>query len=103
MSRSPSQYAKHMKHLSARIFGEPTQQQQFQAHRVIKLMSKQPFYKKTEFVNYYPKIFETGRLFIKLRDLGLYVDEHLDFNEEYQRLREARGKVFVRKDWSKKN
>lgn len=92
-----------MKYLSARIFGEATEEQNHQANRIVKFMSNEPYYKKTEFVNFYPKIYETGRLLMILRNYGLYVDEHLDFREEYQRKREARGKVFIRKKYWGKN
>lgn len=92
MSRNPSQYGRHIVRLSARIFGEPVPEAHDRYRKIVKLMSEEPYYKKKEFVNYYPPIYAINTLFKKLRAAGLFVDEHLDFNEEMDRQRALRGK-----------
>lgn len=41
---------------------------------------------------------ETDKLMLRLREYGLFRDEHQDFKEEMKRLRELRGKV---KGWKR--
>jgi len=48
---------------------------------------------------YYPAQEETNELMRNLRDYGLYRDEHKDFCDEMDRLRELRGKTRVRPSW----
>lgn len=43
-------------------------------------------------MDYYPPHKEWTRLMFRLRDYGLYRDEHHDFREEMRRLRTLRGK-----------
>ncbi|CAB0035302.1 unnamed protein product [Trichogramma brassicae] len=74
-------YAKRMNRLSNRIFGE-----------VVKLFSEKPVDKREEIVQYYPRLRESHVLMKHLRWYGLFRDEHQDFKEEYQRLRELRKK-----------
>lgn len=61
--------------------------------KVVQLFSTQPLQQKNFFVNWYPRHVETWRLMMRLREYGLYRDEHQDFKEEMRRLRALRGKV----------
>ncbi|XP_076811662.1 small ribosomal subunit protein mS33-like [Clavelina lepadiformis] len=92
MSRNPSQYARNMARLSARIFREQLPTEQHKAKLILRILGREPYYKKREFTHYYPPIQDVRDLFKTLRHLGLYVDEHMDFKEEMQRQRELRGK-----------
>lgn len=62
--------------------------------KVVKLFSDLPLQKKNYFVNWYPRHVETWKLMMKLREYGLYRDEHQDFKEEMTRLKALRGKVW---------
>ncbi|KOC61136.1 28S ribosomal protein S33, mitochondrial [Habropoda laboriosa] len=86
-------YAKHMNRLSNRIFGEITRTINPKSRKVVKLFSEKPINKRPEIVNYYPRLKETDELMNHLRNYGLFRDEHQDFKEEYDRLRELRGKT----------
>nr|XP_031837945.1 28S ribosomal protein S33, mitochondrial [Nomia melanderi] len=85
-------YAKNMNRLSNRIFGEVTRDTNKKSMKVVTLFSELPPYKDPEYVNYYPRHQETYELMKHLRLYGLFRDEHEDFKEEYERLRELRGK-----------
>lgn len=87
-----STYAVHMNRLSNRIFGEVTRTTNPKSMKVVKLFSEKPVQKRPELVNYYPRLAETDMLMKHLRLYGLFRDEHEDFKEEYERLRELRGK-----------
>ena len=52
----------------------------------------EPKEQSERWITYYPAVEETNELMRVLRDYGLYRDEHKDFCEEMQRLRELRGK-----------
>lgn len=86
-------YAKRMNRLSNRIFGEVIRPTNQKSMKVIKLFSEKPVNKRPEIVEYYPRIKETETLMTHLRNYGLFRDEHKDFKEEFQRLRELRGKT----------
>ncbi|KAL6262440.1 hypothetical protein P5V15_007525 [Pogonomyrmex californicus] len=86
-------YAIRMNRLSNRIFGEVVRRTNQKSMKVVKLFSEKPVNKRPEIVEYYPRYKETEKLMTYLRDYGLFRDEHKDFKEEYQRLRELRGKV----------
>lgn len=61
--------------------------------QVVRMMAKHPDNKNPEFmVRYYPRHVETGLLMMKLREYGLFRDEHQDFKDEMKRLRALRGK-----------
>lgn len=89
---SGSEYARRMKHLSNRIFGEVTRPNKPPSFRVVKMFSEEPLYLQEKVVDYYPRHIEMGWLMKNLRDYGLYRDEHKDFQEEMKRLRALRGK-----------
>lgn len=92
LAKVGSNYARRMKHLSNRIFGEVSRQTSPQSMKVVQMYSEKPLYLRDDIVNYYPRHLETGMLMRKLRELGLYRDEHEDFKEEMKRLRVLRGK-----------
>lgn len=85
-------YAKRMNRLSNRIFGEVARPAQLKSLKVVKLFSEVPLEKRPDIVAYYPRLPEMGTLMKHLRFYGLFRDEHLDFNEEIERLRVLRGK-----------
>jgi len=49
------------------------------------------------FLQYYPAHDEIHELMTRLRQYGLYRNEHLDFKEEMQKIRVMKGKVKTRK------
>ncbi|XP_013146513.1 PREDICTED: 28S ribosomal protein S33, mitochondrial [Papilio polytes] len=95
-------YARRMKHLSNRIFGEVATPTNSKSMKVVKIFSARPLHTNEEIIHYYPRHVETGKLMMKLRSYGLFRDEHQDFKEEMKRLRELRGKVKVWRRWQKK-
>lgn len=92
-------YARRMKHLSDRIFGEVATPTNSKSMKVVKIFSARPLHTNEEIMHYYPRHIETHALMLKLREYGLFRDEHQDFKEEMKRLRELRGKVKV---WRRK-
>lgn len=87
-----TEYGRRMRHLSNRIFGEVTRPTTTQSMKVIKMFSEEPLYLRDDVINYYPRHIEMGQLGVKLREYGLFRDEHADFREEIKRLRALRGK-----------
>lgn len=61
--------------------------------KVVKLFSAEPINQRRDIYAYYPRHVETGKLMLKLRDYGLYRDEHADFTDEMNRMRALRGKT----------
>ena len=88
-----TEYAKRMNRLSNRIFGEVVRPTSNRSMKVVKLFSEKPIDLRREVHAYYPRHIETGKLMEMLRHYGLYRDEHEDWKEEMQRMRELRGKV----------
>lgn len=87
-----TEYGRRMRHLSNRIFGEVTRPTTSQSMKVVQLFSEEPLYLRDDVINYYPRHIEMGQLMLRLREYGLYRDEHADFREEMNRLRALRGK-----------
>ncbi|CAH2238614.1 28S ribosomal protein S33, mitochondrial [Pararge aegeria] len=94
-----TKYAQRMKRLSNRIFSEVAIPTNPKSMKVVKIFSARPLHTNEEIVHYYPRHVETATLMLKLREYGLFRDEHQDFKEEMKRLRELRGKVKV---WKRK-
>ncbi|XP_076666041.1 mitochondrial ribosomal protein S33 [Andrena cerasifolii] len=92
LAKVGTNYANRMNRLSNRIFGEVTRTTNQKSMKVVKLFSEKPIEKRPEIVNYYPRHIQTDLLMKHLRLYGLFRDEHQDFKEEYERLRELRGK-----------
>uniref|UniRef100_A0A0A9X939 Small ribosomal subunit protein mS33 n=1 Tax=Lygus hesperus TaxID=30085 RepID=A0A0A9X939_LYGHE len=92
-------YATRMNQLRNRIFGDIVRPTSITSKKVVALFSEHPIHKNPEkTIDYYPRHLETHQLMSKLRDYGLYRDEHKDFQEEIIRLKELRGK----KPWWKR-
>ena len=98
--KSQSKYAQRMKLLSNSIFGEVKRPTSKESMKVVTHMSKKPYEDRKELVEYYPAYEEIAQLMGKLREYGLFRDEHADFVEEMDRLRKLRGKEKVH--WGKK-
>ncbi|XP_017893317.1 28S ribosomal protein S33, mitochondrial [Ceratina calcarata] len=92
LAKVGTSYANHMNRLSNRVFGEVTRNTNSKSMKVVKLFSEKPVNRRADIVRYYPRHIETDLLMKHLRNYGLFRDEHLDFKEEYERLRELRGK-----------
>lgn len=90
--QSGTEYARRMKSLSNRIFNEVTRPTSTKSMRVVKMYSEEPLYMREDIVKYYPKHVEMGQLMLRLREYGLFRDEHMDFSQEMKRLRALRGK-----------
>ncbi|KOB78183.1 Ribosomal protein S33 [Operophtera brumata] len=97
--KNSTNYARRMNRLSNRIFGEVAIPTNDKSMKVVKMFSERPLHTNEEIIHYYPRHVETGALMLKLREYGLFRDEHQDFKEEMKRLRELRGKVKV---WKRK-
>ncbi|KAK4468058.1 hypothetical protein MN116_008233 [Schistosoma mekongi] len=85
-----SLYAKKMTLLAGRIFKDVGIQVDSKSMKVVRIMSELP--RPLILKDYYPALEEYSNILQKLRYLGLYRDEHADFREEMDRLRELRGK-----------
>ncbi|XP_031626342.1 28S ribosomal protein S33, mitochondrial [Contarinia nasturtii] len=87
-----SEYGRRMKHLSNRIFGEVTRPTTSQSMKVVQMFREEPLYLRDNVINYYPRHIEMGQMMLRLREYGLFRDEHADFREESKRLKALRGK-----------
>lgn len=102
LSKIASNYARRMNRLSNRIFGEVVRPTNSKSMKVVKLFSERPLQTNPEIVDYYPRHPETHLFMLKLREYGLFRDEHQDFKEEMIRLRELRGKIKTKKGEGKR-
>lgn len=93
LTKLTTDYARRMNRLSNRIFGEVVRPTNSKSMKVVKLFSEEPVNQRKAIHAYYPRHVETGFLMMKLREYGLYRDEHADFQEEMERMRALRGKV----------
>lgn len=96
-------YSRRMNFLSNRIFGEVARPTNDKSMKVVKMFSEKPVHLREEIVNYYPRHVETHLLMKKLREYGLFRDEHQDFKEEMKRLRVLRGKAPPKKGEGKRS
>ena len=94
-------YSIKMGKLRNRIFNEVSRPTPQPALRVVKLFSENPLDLRQDIVNYYPRHPEVKKLMTELRNIGLFRDEHEDFKEEMERLRQLRGKGNKRRVRSK--
>ncbi|KAB7493626.1 28S ribosomal protein S33, mitochondrial [Armadillidium nasatum] len=94
ITKNSSEYAKKMTRLSNRIFNEVARPTDPSSMRVVQRFSEKPLDLRSDIVNYYPRHEETHDLMKLLRSYGLYRDEHQDFKDEMERLRELRGKGY---------
>ncbi|KAM9845805.1 small ribosomal subunit protein mS33 isoform 1-T2 [Aulostomus maculatus] len=87
-----SHYAVRMAQLSARIFGDVARPTDSKSMKVFKLFKDTPMSKQKEVYDWYPQHNIYYNMTKKLRFMGLFRDEHEDFNEEMLRVRRLRGK-----------
>lgn len=95
-----SNFTKRMTLLAGRIFVDVGRVDCERNLKLVKIMSEKPMpiIKK----DYYPPLEELHHVMVKLRYLGLYRDEHADFTDAMNRLRELRGKGKRRKGEGKR-
>ncbi|XP_055375345.1 28S ribosomal protein S33, mitochondrial [Condylostylus longicornis] len=98
-----TQYAKHMEFLRNRIFVEVARNTNEKSMKVVRMFSEEPVQKREMITNWYPRHVETYVLMKKLREYGLFRDEHEDFKEEMKRLRKLRGKSAPKKGEGKRS
>jgi len=97
-------YAKRLERLGCRIFGEVPRPTSEKSMKIVTKFSEQPLEQRPWVApTYYPRHIETHQLIKKLRNYGLFRDEHLDFQEEIRRLRVARGKGAPKKGEGKRS
>jgi len=85
-------YATQMQTLSNRIFGEVARPTPIKSLKVVRLLQAKPWHKNEDVVDYYHRMPQINKLMFKLRQYGLYRDEHEDFKDEMKRMRKLRGK-----------
>ena len=85
-----SSYARRIVILSAKIFGDLPRPVSERSQKVIDLYKAEPLGKM--YGDYYPPLKHYNALLRQLRKLGIYHDEHIDFNEEMAFKRKLRGK-----------
>merc|ERR1712189_28530 len=95
-----SSYARRMVILGARIFGEMPRPVSSRSQKVIDTYKSEP--KKERIGNYYPPLDEFNSLVRRLRRMGIYHDEHMDFTEEMAYIRKLRGNLPVKKGEGKR-
>ncbi|EDO34082.1 predicted protein [Nematostella vectensis] len=83
-------YARKMALLQARIFGKLTRPVTKQSYKVVTHFSRRPLGGAIN--SYYPPLKQFNSLLLRLRHLGFYRDDHLDFKEEMAVRRKERGK-----------
>lgn len=81
------------------FLARPTNQKSM---KVVRMLSEEPVYKRNYVVDYYPRHVESYLFVRKMREYGLFRDEHQDFKEEMKRLRALRGKVPPKKGEGKR-
>jgi len=86
--------------LSAKIFGDVPRPLDLRSHKTINLFKKQPRGNLT--ANYYPPLKKYNSLLMKMRTMGLYHDEYLDFKDEVVAKRKMEGKTKTKKGQGKK-
>ena len=60
-------------------------------YKVVKMFARQPWQKGLE--SWYPPLGSYSTILLRLRHLGLFHDEHLDFKELMDEQRKKRGKA----------
>eukprot|EP00090_Calanus_glacialis_P042221 TRINITY_DN74951_c0_g1_i1.p2 TRINITY_DN74951_c0_g1~~TRINITY_DN74951_c0_g1_i1.p2 ORF type:complete len:136 (-),score=44.87 TRINITY_DN74951_c0_g1_i1:78-485(-) len=97
--KSETEYANRMRRLSNQIFGESRRPETNSTIQMAKKFAAEPKEQRERWIVYYPAHEETNELMRHLRDYGLYRDEHKDFCDEMDRLRDLRGKNKARRSW----
>ncbi|XP_065068817.1 small ribosomal subunit protein mS33-like [Rhopilema esculentum] len=96
-----SSYIRRMAVLSAKIFGNIPRPVSERSAKVIQMYKQKPM--GQDRLNYYPPLDKFNVLLQKLRHLGIYHDEYLDFKEEMKARRIARGKIPPKKGEGKRS
>ena len=91
--KASTNYARRMQRLSNRIFGEVAIPTNPKSMKVVKMFSERPLHTNEEIIHYYPRHVETHSLMLKLREYGLYRDEHQDFKDEMKRFLKTISKM----------
>lgn len=86
-----------------RTFSFPARPTNVKSMKVVQMFKEEPIQKRDYVINWYPRHVETHLLMKKLREYGLFRDEHQDFKEEMKRLRVLRGKVPPKKGEGKRS
>ncbi|XP_054934719.1 28S ribosomal protein S33, mitochondrial-like [Physeter macrocephalus] len=94
---SVSEYAFHMGHLSAQLFGEVARPTDSKSMKVVKPFSEKPLANRKETYDWYLNHNTYFALMGALYFLGLYRDEHQDFKDEQLHLKKICGKQKPRK------
>ncbi|XP_046406589.1 28S ribosomal protein S33, mitochondrial [Ischnura elegans] len=102
LTKLTTSYSTRMSRLRNRIFGEVVRPATPRTNKVITMLSAKPMNLRPEVVEYYPRHVESYLLMMKLREYGLFRDEHQDFKEEMKRLRTLRGKGPTKKGEGKR-
>jgi len=97
--KSETDYADKMRRLSNQIFGESRRPETVSTRALVSKFAAEPKEQHERWITYYPAHEETNELMRNLRDYGLFRDEHKDFKDEMDRLRELRGKTRSRPSW----
>jgi len=87
--------------LSAKIFGNLPRPVSNRSQKVINYFSNEPL--GVLYGDYYPPLKKYNSLMRKLRNFGIYHDEHMDFNEEMAYKRRLRGKEPPKKGEGKRS
>lgn len=98
---SAGNYARKLARLRSRIFGEVVRDTSAQEYKVVTRFSEKPVYK--DLPQWYPPIDKFNTLLHKLRNLGLYRDEHLDFADNMRAHRRTKGTGPPRKGEGKRS
>uniref|UniRef100_A0A1X7V9V3 Small ribosomal subunit protein mS33 n=1 Tax=Amphimedon queenslandica TaxID=400682 RepID=A0A1X7V9V3_AMPQE len=92
---SATNYARRFARLRARIFGEVVRTTNAKQYKVVSHFAEKPILK--DLPKWYPPIDKFNTLLHRLRNLGLFRDEHLNLAEKLREHRIARGKVTPKK------
>ncbi|EDV28091.1 28S ribosomal protein S33, mitochondrial [Trichoplax sp. H2] len=86
-----SGHVRNISRLRAKIFGRLPFKTDPKSYKVVKAFRQQP--KGPQIVEYTQPIQRFNSLLLRLRHMGLYTDEHLDFIDENEQKRRLKGKV----------
>ncbi|TRY65955.1 hypothetical protein DNTS_033532 [Danionella cerebrum] len=99
----PSNYALRMARLSSRIFGDViSHQTDTKSMKVVQLFKDLPVARRKDVYDWYPPHKIYYGMMQRLRQWGLYRDEHQDFKEEMVRVHKLRGKERPKKGEGKR-
>jgi small subunit ribosomal protein S33 len=94
-------YATRMARIRARIFGGIVRKTSREDYKVVHMFSQRPW--QRDLPLWYPPVTQYNTILLRLRQLGLFTDEHLDFNETMDASRKTRGKITPKKGQGKRS